>query len=216
LQAWFSAGVGVTTGPTGAVSQWADQSGAGHHATQTEPGAQPTLQSKGIKGLPAVLFDGTDDGLTVPVDINPAVAGNVTIYAVFASETDLQSPNRKLYSHDDSGYDRTAGLDARSTMNYSVFTGNGSSDYFQLTIGTVYQTTDIWTPTKFTGRVNGKDTVSIDVANASGLTTLGLGRNPSYSEFWQGPIAEFIVYVGDQSAADRAAVENYLAKKYSL
>ena len=45
------------------------------------------------------------------------------------------------------------------------------------TAGTVYQTTDIWTPTKFTGRVNGKNTISVDVSNgASGHTFVGLGQ----------------------------------------
>lgn len=46
----------------GAVSQWDDESGNGHHVVQTNAAWQPTASSTGK--FPAVYFDGTADHLT--------------------------------------------------------------------------------------------------------------------------------------------------------
>jgi hypothetical protein len=213
LQAWLSGDRGVVaTG--GKVSRWTDQSGTGHDATQPDPNAQPTLQAAALKGRPALHFDGTDDVLTVGIDINPAKTPNLTIVAVFSSDTTATSPHRKLYSHDDGGFDRTVGLDDRARTNYSIFAGTGVVDYFTLSANTVYQTTDIWTSTQFIGRVNGRNTVSVAVGNGAGRPTMQIGGNPGFGEYWMGGIAEFLVYSRALTAAEQSQVESYLAAKY--
>ena len=63
---WYDAADASTiTESNGAVSQWADKSGNGHHATQETAGLQPTTGSAKIGGLNALRFD--KDMLSVPV-----------------------------------------------------------------------------------------------------------------------------------------------------
>lgn len=59
LAAWYRFGVGITSN-AGAVSQWDDQSGVGHHLVQATGANQPALQ-----GDNTILFDGTSDFLQV-------------------------------------------------------------------------------------------------------------------------------------------------------
>ena len=215
LQAWLSADQGVVADGSGKVSKWTDQSGTGHDATQTNLAAQPTLRASAINTRPALQFDGTDDALAVAVDINPATTPNLTVIAVFASDTSTAAP-RKMYSHDDGGYDRTAGLDNRATTNYSIYSGSGVGNYFALSANTAYQTTDLWAPTQFTGRVNGRAVTTQPATSAAGVSRLTIGGNPSFGEYWMGPIAEFLVYNRLLSATEQSQVEAYLVAKYRI
>ncbi|MBK1884200.1 hypothetical protein JIN85_17405 [Luteolibacter pohnpeiensis] len=60
LTAWFRADAGVVRDANGAVSQWLDQSGNGHNATQVQGYYQPHF-SEGVFGTaPGITFDGSD------------------------------------------------------------------------------------------------------------------------------------------------------------
>lgn len=50
----------------GAISSWPDQSGNARHATQATGAKQPIKVLNVNNGLPAIRFDGTDDGLATP------------------------------------------------------------------------------------------------------------------------------------------------------
>lgn len=58
LMLWLSAGAGVTQSD-GAISAWADQSGAMRSATQTTAMARPQLVANALNGRPVVRFDGS-------------------------------------------------------------------------------------------------------------------------------------------------------------
>lgn len=49
------------------VQQWNDKSGNGYHATQSTASMRPGYSSTGLNGYPALIFDGTDDGIVCPV-----------------------------------------------------------------------------------------------------------------------------------------------------
>ena len=64
LTAWYFAGdLGLTDGT--AVSSWTDKSGNSRTLSQATGVSQPLMQTggNGINGLPAVLFDGSNDGM---------------------------------------------------------------------------------------------------------------------------------------------------------
>lgn len=75
---WLRSDLGITIG-TG-VSQWADQSGNGNHATQATSGAQPAYSASDAQmgGFPSVSMDGTDDFLA------GSIAFSSTTMAVYA------------------------------------------------------------------------------------------------------------------------------------
>lgn len=51
------------------ISQWADKSGNGNHASQATAGAQPALTAAGLGGLDVATFDGVDDYLSLAAGI---------------------------------------------------------------------------------------------------------------------------------------------------
>ena len=65
LQLWLRAGINTETSG-GVVSRWRDLSGNGMDASQTTVGARPTLNSNLIGGAPGVVFDGTNDFMSLP------------------------------------------------------------------------------------------------------------------------------------------------------
>lgn len=62
LAFWHDASMGVTL-EGGGVAQWDDLSGKGRHATQAVTSGRPTVDATGINGMPALAFDGSNDGL---------------------------------------------------------------------------------------------------------------------------------------------------------
>ena len=64
---WCVSTVGViTSGATGSVSAWEDQSGRGNTLTQPNAAAQPTLIENAVNGFPVVSFDGVAQFLQNP------------------------------------------------------------------------------------------------------------------------------------------------------
>ena len=64
LQLWLDATVGVTDAGSGAVSNWADQSGNGYDVAQSTSGYRPTTGTMSQNSLNVISFDGSDDHLT--------------------------------------------------------------------------------------------------------------------------------------------------------
>jgi hypothetical protein len=81
--AWWDAARGVTL-TSGAVSQWDDLSGFGHHASQSTANRRPVPGTNADTGLAELVFDGSNDGLTVS-DNSTYKAGFLTVQVVFRS-----------------------------------------------------------------------------------------------------------------------------------
>ena len=184
------------------------------------PDAQPTVVANAINGQPVLKFDGKDDMLMSNVDFGPVKTPEATVIAVFRSNTAEKSPLRKLYGNDNGGFDRAVGLDDRAdnAENYALFTGRGVSGLFQLEANKTYLTVDQFSPKQFSSWMNGAPTVSkIETDWSDSLPNLYIGNTGTvFSEFWDGDLAEFIVYSRALSDGERKQVEQYLAKKYGI
>lgn len=62
------------------VSQADDASGSGKHFTQATAGEQPLYKTNVINGKPVLRFDGSDDGMTSSLTLNPSL----TMFVVYA------------------------------------------------------------------------------------------------------------------------------------
>jgi len=173
LALWLKA----NTIPGTPVASWTDNSGYARNATQGNVTFQPTLATSALNGQPTVRFDGTNDTMSVPLDISPSVNPNITIFTVFNSTTATNAPYRKIYGNDDGGFDRTIGLDNRSgTNNFTYFGGSGVNNYFTLAANTYYLSSHTYSTTNFNGWINGTQQVTNGpVNNSNGYTTLSLG-----------------------------------------
>lgn len=67
----------------GFVVTWYDQSGNGKDATQATAAAQPAYAATGVNSLPAISFDGSDDGFGVS---SFAFTGGVTVIQAYQVE----------------------------------------------------------------------------------------------------------------------------------
>lgn len=143
----------------------------------------------------AYQFDGTDDYIYVPLDINPSTMMSLTMGAwVKASE---DSPIRQIVSHDNGGYDRSLGIDYRGgSSGWSAFSGSGH------VLGAFSVSTGEWTfvavvydqnAQTVTLYVDGQ-TMSETGALGNGETYLHIGSNPGFGEYFHGTIDEVFFY----------------------
>lgn len=165
-----------------------DYSGSGNHATNE--GATFTT---GLDGQ-ALDFDGSDDYVYSPVNINTNVMPQVTMIAWVKSDTDNQGT---VISHDNGGYDRSIDIDERGGgEGWSAFAGSGG------VLGYHPVSVNNWT---FLAVSYDQDAeiVRLYVNNevyeksgslGSGWDYLHIGANPSYGVSFSGVIDEVRIY----------------------
>lgn len=148
----------------------------------------------GYKGQ-ALCFDGVQDFVSAPVNINPDVMPQMTMIAWARSNS---TSNGWVISHDNGGYDRTLTIDTRGGgPGWSAFSGSkGVLGYSPVTIGD-------WT---FLAAVYDQDaeTVKLYVNGAlisegegklgSGWEQIQIGSNPSHGRYFSGAIDEVRIY----------------------
>jgi len=166
-----------------------DHSGNGNHATNN--GA--TFVS-GHSGQ-ALNFDGTDDFVTAPVDINPDVMPQMTMSA-WVKPAD-GSPIRLVISHDAGGYDRSLGIDKRGGgTGWSAFAGTGAVlGYHPVEVGEWAFIAVAYDQNAGTVKlyVNGAMYEKEGTLGA-GQKQVCIGSNPSFRELFSGVIDEVKIY----------------------
>ncbi len=181
-----------------------DASGGRHTATVT--GAAPT--AAGFRGG-AYVFNGTSDYIEITsLDINPAVYPQLTMGA-WVRPSDV-SPIRQIISHDNGGFDRSVGLDHRSSVNgWSAFAGSG-------VLGGQPAVTTDWTfvavaydqaTSSATLFVNDRVfTLAGSAALGTGWTFTRIGMNPSFGEYFAGTIDEVFFFSAALTPAQIAVI----------
>ncbi|NCF94364.1 MAG: choice-of-anchor D domain-containing protein [Verrucomicrobiaceae bacterium] len=106
-----------------AAAPMTDDSASGNDLVSAT--ADPTyVDDGGVEGG-AYDFDATH--LEIPIDVNPGTIPELTMGA-WVKTSDLSEGQRKIMGHDNGGWDRTIGLDARAAgdgFRYTSFIGNG-------------------------------------------------------------------------------------------
>jgi len=155
----------------------------------------------------ALSFDGVDDYVFAPVNINPDVMPQMTMIAWARSNS---TSNGWVISHDNGGYDRTLTIDTRGGgPGWSAFSGSkGVLGYSPVTIGD-------WT---FLAAVYDQDaeTVKLYVNGAlinegegklgPGWEQIQIGSNPSHGRYFSGAIDEVRIYNRTLSADELKAL----------
>jgi len=167
-----------------------DATGNGHDGTVY--GA--LLTSDGYKGS-AYQFDGIDDYIYVPLNINPSTMRSLTMGAWVKASND--SPIRQVISHDNGGYDRSLGIDQRGgSTGWSAFSGSGE------VLGGFPVTTEQWTFVAVVYDESSKNvmlyvdgqTMSETGDLSNGKDFLRIGSNPGFGEYFQGTIDEVFFF----------------------
>jgi len=240
---WYDAADASTiTENIGAVSQWADKSGNGHHATQETAGLQPATGSAKIGGLNAIRFD--HDMFNIPLAARLPDAYTTFIVATpgsssgsnplwceqsAASRGDIKNyhviwdHNRFQWgNHERKGgralYAPITGLDILSCRQTAP-------DVREIFVNGVKGRSS------FHNRMGGRNdnATSIDISEeGQSLTEVfrgkeitsvllgGLLKDEGAPESCTSDIGEVIVFPSALSESDRKKVEDYLARKWGL
>lgn len=215
---------GSAVAANGAVARWEDKSGNKLHATQGTANNRPLRKTAQHNGKDALDFDGSDDrftfGSTTPFQVF-AMRSTYSAFVVGIADTvGTNSANpfeNEAFWGDESGI---VGCYLRSnntanTWNYDTGSRIASVSY---TAGSLAIFGSEFRAGSIRMRLNGGS----EVATASTDTflanlTLNIGRQYNSNNFClDGQIGEILFYRNALSAAQREAVEGYLAHKWGL
>jgi hypothetical protein len=223
LALWLKADAGLYTDNAGTIpatadgdtiGRWADQSGNGYHASQTTAGSRPTL--KIINGKRYIRFDGTADNLG---SSTLTLGTTCTIYAVVRRGSGTGF--RRVISNENNFF---LGENITSSVIYrgwASFYGNGSAWGTTATHGNfshLYNAADTYyllcsvqsggTDTAFANGVQVNSRSNSMVAFTDGYT---VGSQPGGGgQWWDGDIAEILIYSTNHDSTTRQQVERYL------
>lgn len=188
------------------VSSWRDISGNNNHFTQSSLASRPTLKAAQLNTQNGIEFDAVDDVLTSSINFD-AYADMTCFYVMKRDGTTTQfvlneqSPSQAMFAF----------------SNATIYAGRYNQPACPSGLGTgisaIYSTQDnlVW--------VNGAATTpgSTTAFNPVNLTVQIGARNTSpATQFFQGKIAEIILYNRALSDGERRLVELYLSIKYGI
>jgi hypothetical protein len=197
------AGITLTSG---AVSAWADQSGAGHHVTQGTPGSRPLVAASAVYGgQQAVVFTGAkwlqSAAFAQAQPFTLFVVGNIAAgdaYPMFVGNRSSSGP--QLYG------------DAADTYHVNAYSASGITSAVDGRIPSIIAAVFNGASSSIT--VNGVRTAGALGAGAlDGLTVaaLGAGLDPG-----SGTIVALLGFAGGQTVAAIARETAWAKRKYKL
>ena len=199
---------GISDGSS--ISSWND-------AQQTISSRQPTYiqHSSAFNNNSSILFDGDDDFLTLP---NPAPfnVGSVTMFAV-ARYNYIGSDDQYIVAgQDGGGNDRIRFAITDSGFEYRI----GSSGWKAINSGPGTADQDVHIFEIDSNAIGFLDGVSVNTASNSSTETpiaLTVGSyNLGQKDFFNGELAELIIYNRVMDDTERNLVGAYLEEKYAL
>ncbi|MDA0751279.1 MAG: CotH kinase family protein, partial [Verrucomicrobia bacterium] len=183
----------------GGIAQWADQSGQGHHARQTEPERAPVFSRLAPQGTPAVFFDGENDFFELDPLNNTKMVFWVGAEHPFATDDfrpilghSTQSPmirgsNHQLVHH----WYGTTWLNSGIFMNGQLIDGAIEA----APLSTALLTFRTQAP--------------------RGINTLGTDRFID-NQYWHGWFSELIFFDRLLGSVEEAKIQRYLMEKWGL
>ena len=204
----------ATTTSLGAISSWADKSGSGNSPVQATGANQPVNTANQINGLPALVFDGANDYLTIAA----LAGGNLTTSTMFFLAKravsgvgsagvyladGVDSTNRQailsnnvaqlLWSYAGGAVNTTTVADNLVHVHCCTFAGNSSSAYY-------LDNTNIGTS-------------DIGSNQLAGLT---IGARYNNVQTFNGAIGEVIIYNRALSTTEISSLYKYFKNKWGL
>jgi hypothetical protein len=225
---WLRADAGVTTDGSGGVSAWADQSGAGHDASQAAPLSRAQLAPGVLNGNPVLHFNGntsffnvtgqvlTSQRFTIFTVVNDLGLSDFAFREVFSNWNPISNEATSVFF----GLAHENPARARLTDNF----GGADPPYSQQGVGEITNPATHFIFTGISGLTDALIYQNTDLIAEKGspLTTrnlvapyhIGQQGPEGLLEHWNGDIAEILVYDRELSAAERQQVWNYLGEKY--
>ena len=220
--AWYRADVGLTPydGDATKLAWWQDQSGNSRHI---EAFGEPKISNNGIGEKQAITLDGMNDQiLGAAAEWGEAEPG--TVFAVwrrspdsnntgFVYDADLDQQRQFLAIRPDNETVETGGgefIEPSTWINHYTtgLSDPGADQWFVTSVSSTTGMTD-------TLRINGEEVYNGDLLSG-GMSGLRIGRFVLDRYYWNGDIAELIVFEGDLSTDERAQIERQLMHRWGV
>lgn len=221
LQMWLMANDGVTLS-SGSVSVWSDRSGSGNSATQTNSSNRPGFSTSAINNLPAVTFNGTSHYLALPSGFSSFTSG-ASIFVV-VRPTAVSAGARIL----DLGNGATSdNINIQEPTNtgaslyvYSASTPSSVTSSSAITLGQFQLLEAVHdgstTATILTNALQGAQSTSMSSITNILRANNFLGQGSAGGNYFNGDIAEILVYNRAVTTLERSAIEAALINKYQV
>ncbi len=209
-----------------AIATWYDLSANKNNAVNAVTGSAPTYTANVINGLPVVRFNGSSNFLTF--DGSPLVSSNYTIFAVTTRRSDKDN-NAILggtevgcnYCNLRIGYF----INGSPRFRFAHYNdGTSATDYIDTDISAYVSSIFEVSTMSFdssSGKIYYKNGATIaSVTTAAAKTVLAswggsaVGRSEAF--YFNGDIAEIIIFTKSLSFTERKDVEQYLGKKWGI
>ncbi len=229
LQLWLKADTGTyqdSAKTTPAVSDadvigaWEDQSGNGNDALQSTTANKPLLKLAIANSRSVIRFDGTNDFLSVALDLALTAGDDLTIFFVSNPVDDaatkvilgnqIDSGDRQgllIFHNSDEKIDWTT---RRNTGDQTSIIASVADTDFVLGVSQL----DGGTQELFKNGVTEGSGVQRNMTGHAATTFIGINRSGG-GAFYDGDIPEILIYDSALSTANRQLVENYLNGKYA-
>lgn len=223
MSLWLKADFGITKDGSNKVSQWKDISGANQNATQSTSTYQPVYVASSINGLPSLTFSGSQwmqfpagmkdftNGATIFLVTKPTAVTSNARFFDFSNQSSATFNNNIVFSQPASTSSEFSVYDG-ATASAVTATSSVTLNQFQLLevehtgrkAATVYS--------DGTKRVIATINNAVDVSRAANY----LGKAYNNSLYFQGAIAEMMIYNRALLPDERRNVEAYLIGRYGL
>jgi hypothetical protein len=220
---WLKADNGVITS-SGNVTNWVNVANNANSAAQATSTAQPTLTASAINGQPAVSFNGTSQFM----QLSSSITGLTTAGAVYiVTKPTAVTAGARFFDFGNGSTSNNIYMSEPTNTGVSLYSYNGSSgSSITSSSGVTLNTAQLLeatltflsgstsTAALYTNSVQG----ATGVANATSTarTSNFIGTDFANSLFFQGQIAEIIVYDVGLAASTRYSIEGYLYAKYGI
>jgi hypothetical protein len=219
LVLWLKADAGVTAAG-GLVAEWRDQSGNGHHATQAQAAAQPSVASQWRAGKPAIRFDGAQDSFGLPPMRFGDFSQGVSLFVVADTTGSSSCMPFIQFSNGDEANDVSFYRDPNGGLTYEVeetFAVCQNSVFPLLTpLAAAVVQAPSGAATVFVGNQScTAETIDPPASVIRNDASIGRVPYPECSTF-AGNIAELLVYRRAVSDIERSSISSYLAARWAL
>jgi len=222
VELWLDANDSSTITLNGStVSQWDDKSGNNYHISQATASNQPAYVTSVLNSKNIVRFDGVNDIMSNASAQPVAGSASRTIFYVFSCNTTFTGWQYEyglyfgLASPVDGGVIAISQeLAVRVSNGYRIF-NQSNDDGSHAIISAVQDGTNV---SNYSMWKNGS-ALSATTTRSRALNIgpgIHLGAHPVIANWFDGDIAEVIVYSSALSTSDRESVESYLSDKWGI
>ncbi|MGI9554876.1 MAG: hypothetical protein ACR2M6_02775 [Vampirovibrionia bacterium] len=218
---WLKADAGITLSGSD-VTGWADQSGNSNDASASS--SYPQLVTSATNGLDVVSFDGAGSQISISdaasIDLN---SSSGTIFIVQYSDTTPSTSTSNRAVSKGLSYGLGIGSDATNTDQVFATINGGSQDsdpdaitnsVYQI-LGVVYDSSTSGDATRYGFWVDGTNKgIPVLSMGADNSTDMFIGSNNS-TGYFDGNIAEILVFNEELTISQRQLIEGYLAHKWA-